>query len=322
MTCAICEGERFQSATIAGVTIHRCTGCGVRTSAITRERRLNYADVDEGAYLESIGKVRRQQAEEIVRFVREHGGAGEWLDVGCGYGYVLDAARAAGVRVRGIEPDAKACAAAAARIGNVSQGTLDDSTPGAEVLSTLDVIEHLDDLNAFAALVQSKTSLWVIKVPSSEGLFYKVAHALRIGGAVRRLWQSEYEFPHTVYFDRPSLTRFLECNGFEVVAARYLDEVPNGTVVDRLTLDGRTPRWKAWAAVPLFFAINLVERVRGKSDALVVVARAARGGGPSPGAARHPLPASGARGNGGGGPSPRLRGEGGRRPDEGPGGEP
>ena len=39
---------------------------------------------------------------------------------------------------------------------------------------------------------------------------------------------------------------------------------------------------------------------------------------PSPGASRHPLPARGARGNDGdGGPSPRLRGEGGRRPDEG-----
>jgi len=39
---------------------------------------------------------------------------------------------------------------------------------------------------------------------------------------------------------------------------------------------------------------------------------------PSPGASRHPLPASGARGNdGGGGPSPRLRGEGARRADEG-----
>ena len=40
--------------------------------------------------------------------------------------------------------------------------------------------------------------------------------------------------------------------------------------------------------------------------------------GPSPGAPRHPLPASGARGDEGeGGPSPRLRVEGGRRPDEG-----
>ena len=39
---------------------------------------------------------------------------------------------------------------------------------------------------------------------------------------------------------------------------------------------------------------------------------------PSPGASRHPLPASGARGDTASGcPSPRVRGEGGRRPDEG-----
>jgi SAM-dependent methyltransferase len=315
MACAICGEERFDSAVVAEVTIRRCLGCGVRTSAIAPGRRINYADVDESAYLESIGKVRRRQAEEIVRFVREHGGDGEWLDVGCGYGYVLDAARAAGFRVRGIEPDAQAAAAARERIGNVTQGTLDESVPGAEVLSTLDVLEHLPDMNGFASLIKGKTRLWVIKVPSSEGLFYKVAHLLRIGGAVRRLWQSEYEHPHLVYFDRPTLTRFLEGNGFEVVAVRYLDEVPNGTVVDRLTLDGRMPRWKAMLAVPLFFVLNLLERVRGKSDALLVLARP---GVPSPGASRHPLPASGARGNAGR-PSPRLRGEGGRRPDEGRG---
>ena len=273
MACAICGDDRFESAAVAGLTVRRCSGCGLRTSVIAPGRRLNYADVDENAYLGSIGRVRRSQAEEIVRFVRAHGGAGEWLDVGCGYGYVLDAARAAGFRVRGIEPDAKAARAARERIGNVSQGTLGEETEGADVLSTLDVLEHLPDINAFATLIKNKARLWVIKVPSSEGLFYKVAHALRIGGAVRRLWQSEYEHPHLVYFDHPTLTRFLERNGFEVVAARYLDEVPNGTVVDRLTLDGRTPRWKAMLAVPLFLFINVVERLRGKSDALLVLAR-------------------------------------------------
>ncbi|HYO79597.1 MAG TPA: hypothetical protein VE010_24235, partial [Thermoanaerobaculia bacterium] len=96
------------------------------------------------------------------------------------------------------------------------------------------------------------------------------------GGAVRRLWQSEYEHPHTVYFDEATLTRFLAKNGFEVLAKRYLDEVPNGTVIDRLTLDGRMPRWKAVLAVPLFFLINAVERLRGKSDALLVIARERR----------------------------------------------
>ena len=78
---------------------------------------------------------------------------------------------------------------------------------------------------------------------------------------------------HTVYFDLSTLTRFLTGNGFDVVASRYLDEVPAGTVADWLTLDGRMSRWTARVAVPLFFAINLIERMRGKSDALLVLAR-------------------------------------------------
>jgi hypothetical protein len=99
-----------------------------------------------------------------------------------------------------------------------------------------------------------------------------MAHLFRIGNAVKRLWQSDYEHPHTVYFNQTALTRFLGNHGFEVVAIRYLDALPNGTVVDRLSLDGRMPRWRARLAVPLVFAVNLLERLRGKSDAMVVVA--------------------------------------------------
>jgi SAM-dependent methyltransferase len=273
--CFVCDGSHFDSRTIAGVRIRRCGACGVRIGDAARRSDLNYAGIDDSAYAGSIARVRQQQAREIVAFVRPFTANGDWLDVGCGYGYVLDAAREEGFRVRGLEPDAKAAAEARRRIPDVAQGTLAETTPAADVLSTLDVLEHLDDPGAFARLARSKArALWVIKVPSSDGLFFRVAHALRIGGAVRRLWQSEYEHPHTVYFDRDTLTRFLEKHGFEVVAARYLDEVPNGTVVDRLTLDGRTPRWQARLAVPLVALLNLVERLRGKSDALLVVARA------------------------------------------------
>lgn len=275
--CPVCSGERFESRVIAGLTIRRCFSCGLYTREFPRSKGTNYADVDDDAYLRSIGRVRRAQGKEIAAFVREHHGDGEWLDVGCGFGYVLEAARSAGFRVRGIEPDAKAANAARERIGDVVQGVLEDATPAADVLSTLDIIEHVDDLNAFAGLVKRKTrALWVIKVPSSEGLFFRVAHALRIGSAVKRLWQAEYEHPHKVYFDRATLTRFLVNHGFDVVAVRYLDEVPAHTVVDRLTLDGRIPRWKARLAVPLFLAINGIERLRGKSDALVVLARNAQ----------------------------------------------
>lgn len=272
--CPVCGGERFDTSEIASLTISRCVACGLRTSRIPHAGNTNYADVDGEVYRQSIGRVRRAQAAVIVSFARAHIEAGEWLDVGCGFGYLLEAARDAGFRVRGIEPDANAARAARERLPAVEQGVLDATTPAADVLSTLDVLEHFDDIDAFARLVKSKVrALWVIKVPSSEGLFFRVAHALRIRGAVKRLWQSDYERPHTVYFDRASLTRFLDKHGFDIIAVRYLDEVPNGTVVDRLTLDGRMPRWKARLAVPLFAAINFIERLRGKSDALVVLAR-------------------------------------------------
>ena len=273
--CHVCGGERFDTRTIAAIEISRCLDCGLRTSRIGAHKRTNYADVDDRAYLESIGRVRRAQGDEIVALVRACDGAGEWLDVGCGYGYVLASARTAGFAVRGIEPNPTAASAARERLGDVvEQGLLTESTPAADVLSTLDVLEHVDDINAFAALVRRKTrALWVIKVPSSEGLFFRIAHAFRLTGAIQRLWQSAYEHPHTVYFDRPSLTRFLANHGFSVLAVRYLGEVPTATVIDRLTLDGSLPRWKARLALPLFLAISLIERVRRKSDALVVIAR-------------------------------------------------
>lgn len=272
--CPVCGGERFQSRMVADVAIRRCLACGLRLGTFGERKRTNYADVDEAAYVQSIARVRRAQSACIVELVRAHVQSGEWLDVGCGYGLVLAAAREAGFAVRGLEPNAQAAAAANASLGCVEQGLLHEHTPPADVLSTLDVIEHLEDLDAFAQLAKRKLRrLWAIKVPSSEGLLFRVAHALRARSAVRRLWQADYEHPHLVYFDQATLTRFLQKHGFEVVAAHYLEEVPVDTVVARLTLDGSTPRWKAMLAVPLFLAIGAIERMRGKSDALLVLAR-------------------------------------------------
>jgi 2-polyprenyl-3-methyl-5-hydroxy-6-metoxy-1,4-benzoquinol methylase len=274
VSCPVCASEEFTTRTVAEVTLHRCGGCGLLVSPVVERRRTSYAHVDTGDYLRSIGMVRQAQGAEVVSFAREHGADGEWLDVGCGYGYVLDAARAAGLRVRGIEPDATAASAASARGIDVHHGLLDESTAPADVVSTLDVLEHLEDINAFAALVRKKCrALWVVKVPSSDGLFFRVAHALRLGSAVERLWQTQYEHPHLVYFSESTLHRFLRNNGWEVLGTRYLQELPTRTVIPRLTLAGDIPRWQAWVALPAVLAINAVERLRGRSDALVVVAR-------------------------------------------------
>ena len=259
---------------IAGLALRRCSGCGVHIGEFSEPKETSYGSVDSSAYLDSIAFVRRVQSEAIVRFVRAHLAEGAWLDVGCGHGYAVEAATAAGYAARGIEPNVVAAEAARGRGIDVTQGVLSDDTLPADVVSTLDVLEHLDDINSFARLVKRKTRrLWVIKVPSSDGIFFRLAHRFRIASVVQRLWQSRYEHPHLLYFNEAALRTFLEKHGFAVVATRYLQEIPARTAVARLTLDRAMPRWKARLAVPAIALINLVERLRGRSDALLVIAK-------------------------------------------------
>jgi SAM-dependent methyltransferase len=275
--CPVCDGQRFEDASVAGLALRLCVACGVRIAEFSRPRRIGYAHVDMAAYQRSIAVARRSQSATIVSLVRKHVPSGQWLDVGCGHGYVLEAANAEGFDARGIEPNALAANAGRQRGLHVSDGFLDASIEAADVVSVLDVLEHLEDMHVFADLARAKCRrLLVVKVPSSDGLFYRLAHAFRLRSLVERLWQANYDDPHRVYFNEGALHRFLESHRFEIVSTHYLAEVEAGTVVDRLTLDGAIPTWKARLAVPVVWCINAFERIRGRSDALLVLARPRR----------------------------------------------
>ncbi len=290
MTCPACRGGQFQRRTILPeIAVQVCAGCGLLISEIAPvEKALpEFARINEQAYQQSVGLVRRRQASEILALVRECSPPGNsWLDVGCSFGYMLREAQQGGFQVSGVEPDERAAEAARKLLGAdvVRLGLMcDEGVPDASVavISTLDVLEHIpaDGMAFFAGMIRRKLvpgGLWVIKVPSTEGLYFTLAHlfpSLTPRGVLRRLWQADYEYPHTVYFNRGSLRRFLESHGFEVTATRYLADVPNSTVIDRLRMDDTIPAWQAPLLAPAFYGINFVEALRGKSDALVMVAR-------------------------------------------------
>jgi len=266
--------------------------CGLVQSTIDRDGDPvpEFALVDEKAYLRSLGAVRRRQAGKILSLLRPHVSAGAaLLDVGCSFGFFLLEAREAGFDVRGIEPDPMAFERARASLGDavVHHGLFSEDTAppdSADVICTLDVIEHIppQEHEQFARLVASSLrpeGIWVIKVPTTEGLYYKLSDRLvrtwpALGSSfVRRLWQTRYEFPHLVYFTRRSLTRWLARYGFEVIGHRYLEEVPSGTVLDRLTTDHDISRPLAYLLAPVVVGVNLVEAIRRRSDSLVVLAR-------------------------------------------------
>ena len=291
--CPACGGTGFTNRRVAdGLDTHTCRSCGLILGTTSRRKPKlgQYANVDLRAYLTSVGALRDAQSADILSLVHPHVPAGaRVLDVGCGFGSFLIRAREAGYAVAGIEPDPHACAGACSVLGEgvVRHGTLQQVVPAAgsaDVAATLDVLEHVPPAEhaAFARLmaaVLAPGGLWVIKVPSTEGLYYRLSAILarvapRFGATfMRRLWQTEYEFPHAVYFDRSSLNRWLQRHGFSVVDARYVPEVPTGTLIDRLTHDGDISRVQAYVLAPAVYIINALEWLRRRSDALVVLAR-------------------------------------------------
>lgn len=303
MTCPACFNDRFaERRLIREVSVKRCLGCGLLFSRVERFRpaQAEFARVDDDAFRRAIGTVRERQAAEVLSLVEKHGAAkGRWVDVGCGFGHVLREAQLAGHEAFGVEPDETACAHARGLVGSASVhlGLMTDEVlpdGSADVVSMLDVLEHIpaDSLTDFARMIRRKLrpgGLFVLKVPSTEGLYFNVAHGLvrfarpLASGVIKRLWQSEYEFPHTVYFNQHTLGRYLSNNGFEVLEARHVPDVPNETVIARLLMDDTIPPWQAYLMAPAFYIINFAEKRRGKSDALLMLARRPEGGAPPPG---------------------------------------
>ena len=292
MECPACKQQTFRvRAVLPAISVTTCCSCGLMLSHIQKkvDAPREFEGINEEDYHLSVGLVRALQAEKIIDSVRERATrGGSWLDVGCSFGVLLERAQRAGYSVLGIEPDAHAFEQAKVRLGegHVRHGLMSDAVcddDSRDIISLLDVLEHIEpgEQGAFLSMLGRKlrsNGLLVVKVPSSDGLFFKVAHWVArliqpLGrGAIERLWQSNYEFPHLVYFNRTSLQLLLQSAGFHIVEARALEEVPLGTIFKRLSMDGTIPGWQKPLLAPVFVLINLTEKVRRKTDALLVIA--------------------------------------------------
>jgi len=167
MKCPACHHTQFCSKEItAEITVSTCLSCGFLIGDIQHSETVKpeFSRINDEAYQQSIGKVRQHQAREILHFVQPYARVGgDWLDIGCSFGYLLLEARQSGFWVLGIEPDETAFLHAQNLVGEgaVLHALMSDSLRpdnSADIVSMLDVLEHIpvNDITDFARMVYRK----------------------------------------------------------------------------------------------------------------------------------------------------------------------
>jgi SAM-dependent methyltransferase len=246
--------------------LFRCTVCGFLSSSL--EPRINAATarIDEEKREHALNSLRRRNFETILDWLAETGvkPPARILEIGCGHGWFLLAARARGYEPIGIEPDGQIAAIAQANGVNVRRGFFPEATVPGEIFDVVifnDVFEHLPDPPGVLRAVRNclaHSGVLAINLPLATGMFYRVSDALgRVGwhGPFERMWQVGFPSPHRSYFSAPQLAALAEQCGFTERARRSMPSLRVSGLWERLCYDPDQSRVAAALMWPLLVGL-------------------------------------------------------------------
>jgi len=293
--CPICRTEAKRALSLrSSCEIFNCTSCGVHFAAFTKQSEPwtttecdHFRGLDLERYERSVRATRESSYCNLISRVKAHVMTGNWLDVGCSYGWLLDRARKSGFHPFGVEPSPRARMAARKKGIQVAAGNYPEVTgDGApySVISLMDVLEHMpgptDVLSRTKSLLDPN-GIVVLQVPDQACLLYAIANWLhrcslgRMDFALRRLWLVELDFPHLFYMNKRSIVYLLGKCGYEIIEWYRAPIGDAQSAKDRVSyLTGESSKAISLVAV-ITGAINAADALSGHGGLLTAIARPA-----------------------------------------------
>jgi 2-polyprenyl-3-methyl-5-hydroxy-6-metoxy-1,4-benzoquinol methylase len=247
----------------------------------------DFQDVDLRLYETSILDHQRALHKALISRARRFDRSGTWLDVGCGFGRLLEKVQQAGFEAYGVEASHTACLYARRKGLTIARGLYPEIIPPGSpfhVVSFLDVLEHMRDPVSVLRKthgIMEPSGLLIVSVPDRTCLLYLLARGLyrlsgeRIHFAYKRLWLSGLglSHPHRFYFNKRSLVRLLNRCGFQAIVCfrQAIGSVKGAARRFRLKAKGRYH--SALAGGPALAFIQLIDSALGHGGLLTVFAR-------------------------------------------------
>jgi SAM-dependent methyltransferase len=210
--------------------VRRCQACGSLRSdlPLAIPDRAGGSALDEALRETGLEDLRWINNGRLLDVVAAHApSSARLLDVGCGPGFLLQAAGARGLAPQGLEPDANVVEAAKARGAPVRHGFFPQALGADERFDVIvfnDVLEHIPAIGAALAASAAHLApggLLVVNAPDRRGLFFRaadIADRLGLSGAYERLWQKGLPSPHVWYLTPQALARGAGGHGLAPVA--------------------------------------------------------------------------------------------------------
>lgn len=177
---------------------------------------ISHSDSDKGVVNRLYHYFRKRMLQKKVDLVAAHaqGDSLRMLDIGCGTGYFLQAAKERGWHVRGIEKNSAARESAIARTGaviedenglwNLEEGTF-------EVVTLWHVLEHIEKLNETLEKLQD------ILKPDGVAVIALPNHRAYDAQCYRSFWAA-YDVPrHLWHFSPGTVEKLLKKHGLKII---------------------------------------------------------------------------------------------------------
>ena len=240
-----------------GLRYRRCAACGARARAIMPtepELRLRYeTEYPRNFAPARIRTPRLEMHAGLLAEARRHATPGRLLDVGCGGGHLLRAARDAGWRGIGTDLSHAACAAARETaqvpVAQTAATALPFRDGALDAVALVNVLDHtaagrctLEE----AARVLRPGGLLVVRVPNGPVHAAAATALSRLGPFARLRSLDAFPILHLFAFGRRALVRLVSRAGFDVV--RVVNSGLAGTPAGRV---GRVLGWTVATAAAI-----------------------------------------------------------------------